>query len=194
VPGRLRVTDHELTTLLSKGDEEAFVEIYRRYWRRLYNSAFKRLKDEDQCEDVVQNIFTDLWERRNGLEITNIEAYLTTAVRFQVIKFSSRNLSKNHFVDLVETTLTSSLLTDSSLLDDELAELLRLWMSALPEKRRKIFVMHFIEGLDTNHIAEQLGLSQKTVQNQLAVTSGALRNQILRVFLFTAAAETLTRL
>jgi RNA polymerase sigma-70 factor (family 1) len=194
VPAHLLATNDELSTLFSKGDEEAFVEIYRRHWRRLFNSAYKRLKDEEQCEDIVQNVFADLWERRNGVEIANVEAYLTTAVRFKVINVSSRNLAKNHFVDLVENTLTSSLLTDSALLDDELSELLRLWLAALPEKRRKIFEMHFIQGLDTSRIAKLLGLSHKTIQNQLAVASGALRSHIFRLFLFAAATDTLTTL
>lgn len=55
----------QLTALLREGDGEAFVEIYRRNWRMMYNAAFKRLHDEKQCEDLVQNVFTDLWARRS---------------------------------------------------------------------------------------------------------------------------------
>jgi RNA polymerase sigma factor (sigma-70 family) len=183
VRARLLYTDSDLITLLSDGSEEAFDEIYQRHWRKLFNSAYKRLRDEDQCEDLLQNVFADLWERRKEVKISNIEAYLTTAVRFQVIKISSRSRSNGHFVDLVETTLTSPLLADTPLNDQELSELLRLWMAALPEKRRKIFAMHFIDGLESSHIAALLDLSQKTVQNQLAVASGALRNEILRISL-----------
>lgn len=187
-------TDNELIALLVAGDEEAFVSIYRRHWRKLYNAAYKRLNDEDQCEDLVQNVFMDLWERRQSLLITNLEAYLMTAVRFQVIKISTRGRRKSHFVDLLETTLTSSFLTDFPLIEHELSELLERWMAALPEKRRKIFVMHFMDGIESDHIAQLLELSQKTVQNQLSVASGALRSQILRHFLFILTSEMVSSL
>ena len=181
--------DSHLITLLRNGDEEAFVEIYRRHWRKLYNAAYKRLKDADLCEDLVQNVFMDLWERRESVSILNLEAYLITAVKFQVIKISTSSRSKNHFIDLLETTLTSSLSTDYPLIEHELSELLRLWMAALPEKRRKIFIMHYMEGIDPQHIAEILGLSQKTVQNQLSIASGALKSQLLRVFLLIITSD-----
>lgn len=189
MPAHSSETDSHLITLLRNGDEEAFVEIYRRHWRKLYNAAYKRLKNADVCEDLVQNVFMDLWERRESVSILNLEAYLITAVKFQVIKISTSSRSKNHFIDLLETTLTSSFSTDYPLIEHELSELLRLWMAALPEKRRKIFIMHYMEGIDPLHIAEILGLSQKTVQNQLSIASGALKSQLLRVFLLIITSD-----
>ena len=182
-------TDSDLVSLLTDGDEVAFVEIYRRHWRRLYNAAFKRLQDEDQCEDLVQNIFIDLWERRREVLIGNLEAYLITAVKFQVLKFATRERSARHFVDALDSGLTSSLRSDSSLMEGELAGLLQLWVAALPEKRKTIFLMHFTEGMDPEQIAVALGLTPKTVQNQLALASGTIRNHLSKLLVMSVLLE-----
>ncbi|MFN8345246.1 MAG: sigma-70 family RNA polymerase sigma factor [Spirosomataceae bacterium] len=176
-------SEQELTALLREGNETAFVEIYRRNWQRMYNTAYKRLKDAYQCEDLVQNIFTDLWERRTEILIGNLQAYLQTAVKFQVIKYSTRTSDVSPFVEILETTLASADNTDDPIIENELSELVRLWVAALPEKRREIFVLYYMEEHSSHRIAELLGISQKTVQNQLATAANALRSQLSKVLL-----------
>ncbi len=177
--------DQQLSALLSSGDEVAFGEIYRRNWQGMYNAAYKRLKNEAQCEDLIQNIFTDLWERRDEIVIENLPAYLHTAVRFQVIKYSSRHLGPLPFLDTFETTLVSPVRTDDSLLENEVLNLVKLWIAALPEKRREIFLMHYNEDLSSARIAEALGISQKTVQNQLSTATNMLRARLARILLLS---------
>jgi len=175
----------QLAALLREGDGEAFVEIYRRNWRSMYNSAFKRLRDEKQSEDLVQNIFTDLWERRGEVEIENIAAYLLTAVKFQVIRHTTRNPGSSPLTDSLESTLISSLQPEDSLIEQETLEIVKLWISALPEKRREIFLMYYREELSSSRIAEMLGISKKTVQNQLLTATNSIRDQLSKIlFLF----------
>jgi RNA polymerase sigma-70 factor (ECF subfamily) len=187
-------TEQELTALLREGSEPAFVEIYRRNWQRMYNTAYKRLKDPFQCEDLVQNIFTDLWEKRTEILINNLQAYLQTAVRFQVIKYSTRTSNVSHFADILETTLASAGNTDDPIIENELLELVRLWVAALPEKRREIFILYYMEEHPSDRIAELLGISQKTVQNQLATAANALRSQLSKVFLISLILQFPTRM
>jgi DNA-directed RNA polymerase specialized sigma24 family protein len=76
--------DQELIILIKQDDSNAFTKIYQKYWQELYNAAYKRNRNREQCQDIVQNVFTDLWNRRMALTIDNLQAFLHTAVRFQV--------------------------------------------------------------------------------------------------------------
>lgn len=167
--------DSELFGLVKSGDETAFSALYRRHWQRMYNGAFKRLQCKDQSQDIVQNIFVDLWERKESVEIANVEAYLHTAVRFQVFKFTSRQPERSAFLQTFEATLPGTFRADDTVLENEVQNLLTLWIEALPDKRREIFLLHCFHGLQTSDIADRLGISQKTVQNQLNTANTELR-------------------
>jgi len=178
---------HALFDLLKQGDEVAFGKIYTLYWIELYNAAYKRLPEKEKCQDIIQNIFTDLWNRKAELDLANPVAYLHTAVRFQVLKHIARSPKNSFFGESFENNLISPLQADGILLEKEVAELITLFIKALPEKRRKIFVMHYFEGLSTAKIAFELNISQKTVQNQLTVATQALRLRLTHLFLFVSA-------
>ena len=76
--------DTYLVFLLMEGDRRAFDEIYERYWKRLYNDTYKRLKSIEKIEEIVQDVFSNLWTSRGKRNIQNIYPYLLTAVRYQV--------------------------------------------------------------------------------------------------------------
>lgn len=170
-----QICDGELFGLVKSGDETAFSALYRRHWQRMYNSAYKRLQCKDQSQDIVQNIFVDLWERKESVEIENLEAYLHTAVRFQVFKLTSRQPQQSAFLQTFEATLAGTFRADDAVLENEVRSLLTLWIEALPGKRREIFLLHCFHGLPTADIADRLGISQKTVQNQLNTAHTELR-------------------
>lgn len=171
-----------LFALIKQDDASAFENIYNKYWLTLFNSAYKRLKDRDKCQDLVQNVFTDLWNRRNELEIQNLQAYLHVAARFQCLKTISQNLRQAYFVDAFETDIISSLKADGNLLEQEIKQVITNFIQALPSKRREIFMMHYEQELSTADIAAILDISQKTVQNQLTTASHALRLRLTHFF------------
>ena len=184
-----RNSEHDkiLFDLLKQGDEAAFGEIYKLYWVELYNAAYKRLPEKEKCQDVIQNVFTDLWNRKTELDLEKPLAYLHTAVRFQVLKHISRTPKNNYFATSFENQLISPLDADGALLDREAKLLIELFIKALPEKRRKIFLMHYFEGLSTARISVKLNVSQKTVQNQLTTATHALKFRLTHLFLLVAA-------
>lgn len=173
-----------LFALLKQGDETAFEKIYKRYWVELYNSAYKRLPEKEKCKDIIQNVFADLWNRRNETDIENPAAYLHTAVRFQVLKQITRSPKNSFIATHFETELISPLSSDDCILEKEAKTLIELYISALPEKRRNIFVMHYYEGLSTANIALKLNVSRKTVQNQLTNASHGLRFRLTHLFFY----------
>ncbi|MDN3586722.1 sigma-70 family RNA polymerase sigma factor [Pedobacter aquatilis] len=180
--------DNVLFDLLRKGDEAAFGKIYKLYWAELYNAAYKRLPEKEKCQDIIQNVFADLWNRKAELDLQKPLAYLHTAVRFQVLKQISKGSKHNLFSSTFEQKLISPLQTDGELLEKEARLLIELFIKALPEKRRKIFLLHYFEGLSTAKIAVELNVSQKTVQNQLTTATHALKFRLTHMILILVAA------
>jgi RNA polymerase sigma-70 factor (ECF subfamily) len=115
--------DSELVHLLLQDDKNAFDELYRRYLPILFNSAFKRLKSIDLSKDIIQEVFIDLWLRRGRVQIENIQAYLLTAVRFQVLKLISQEKHNTSFIEPFENMAVSSLNADGEIIDKELFHL-----------------------------------------------------------------------
>ena len=176
--------DIYLFGLLKQGDEVAFSKIYELYWAELYNTAYKRLPEKEKCQDIIQNVFADLWNRKGELDLQKPLAYLHTAVRFQVLKHLYKNSRNNSFNATFEEKLISPLQTDGALLEKEVRILIELFIKALPEKRRKIFLLHYFEGLSTAKISIELNISQKTVQNQLTTATHALKFRLTHLFLW----------
>ena len=176
--------DIELLLSLKNGERSAFEEIFNRYWSSLYDAAYKRLKDKDQCKDIVQDVFADLWIRREKIRIENLSAYLHTAIRFQIFKLASRNKIAPVFIELFESIASSPYHPGIELEEKELNELAQAWIESLPEKRKVIFLLHFRENLSTKEIAEKLGISQKTVQNQLGTASRDFMDRVMGSTLF----------
>lgn len=180
-------TDKELLILISKDNSKAFEEIYRRYWESLLDSSYKRIKDIDNSKDIVQNIFIDLWNRRAKVEIDNLAAYLNTAVRFQIFKLSAKKKSNPIFVELFDIIIATQCNIESSIQDKELKALFEAWLKCLPEKRKQIFVLHCLENLTTNEIAEKLQISQKTVQNQVGRATADFYDKVILSFIIFIA-------
>lgn len=180
--------DKELLGQLSTGSESAFDSIYRKYWPSLYDSAFRRLENWHQAEDLVQEVFLRLWNKRAELHIDNLAAYLHTAVRFEVLTYISRHRAPVSFYEPFEAMFLEQNLPDARIRIKELIDLIAAYAHSLPEKRRQIFLLHIDEKLSTKEMAEILNISQKTVQNQLATALKGLRGYIdptLLLVLFT---------
>lgn len=174
--------DSDLLLQLKQGNRGAFDEIYNRYWGVLYNAAYKRTRDREQCMDAIQNVFIDLWQRRAEVHITHLSAWLHQAVRFQILKAIAKNPQQSVFVSDFEQLLTSPITTDDRLQEKEAIQLIELWLQTLPEKRRNIFILHYKDGLTTRQIAEHLGISQNTVQAQLYTATAGLREKLGKLF------------
>ncbi|MCE6992464.1 RNA polymerase sigma factor [Dyadobacter sp. CY323] len=177
-----QATDSELTFLLQEGREAAFDEIYKRHWKKLYNEAFRRLHDAGLCEEVVQDVFIDLWNKRAQREIENLLPYLLTTVKYQVFALYKKNKALPYFEEPLEHMAVSSLHSDSRCFEEELIAAVNSWLSLQPEGRRKIFRMRYLEGMPTKEIASELNISHKTVQNQLHSSKGSLKLSISKLF------------
>lgn len=176
-------TDEELIPLLKQGHQGAFNCIYERHWHALYQTAYRRLADREQCSDIVQDVFIDLWEHRNTKDIGKLLPYLHTAVRYRVYTLLAKGKALPAFVEPFEQMLTSPFTADGPFGEQEMRLVLVAWLDTLPHKRRRIFELHYLEGRSTKEIAEELQVSQKTVQNQLHTASHSLRALLVKTII-----------
>ena len=172
------ILDSVLVQQLSQEDRKAFEIIYSKYWRPMLDAAWKGLHDKQAAEDLVQGVFLDLWHRRKQLQVNNLECYLKTAVRYKVLNHVVRTKHTLEFFESFHEIFQEKHTPESVLLAKNLMELVHAYATTLPAKRREIFMLHVQSRLTSREIAENLGLSQKTVQNQLGISLQGLRTRL----------------
>lgn len=159
-------SDEVLLKLLRQEGLEAFEEIYRRYWKRLYSMSYKRVQSREISEELVQDIFTSLWVARNTVIIDNLSAYLFSAVKYKVINHLAKEFSKKTYAERQLASVKEDNSTEEKVLLDDLEGALEKAIGKLPAKRQMIFKLHRQENLSIKQVASQLGISEKTVENQ----------------------------
>ena len=177
------ISDEALMARVAAGDHQAFSQLYDRHWEDAFNAAYGRLKDMEQCRDIVQNVFVSLWDRRGKVTIDNFRRYLLTAVKFQVIKYSTRNPQRSSLTRDFSELILSPTGADDLLLQKDLLRLLECFLDTLPRKRREIFILHFRENLSAAEIAARLNISKKTVQNQLLNVNADFQDRMSQIML-----------
>jgi RNA polymerase sigma-70 factor (ECF subfamily) len=156
-----------LVKSLSKDNLLAFNALYNEYSGRLYRFAFGYLKSEDETEELVQEVFTTIWEKRADLkEELSFKSFLFT-IAFNIIRkhFRTRTYLTEYFKKGIGDDLDMQ--TSQKITYDSLNQYVTELVNQLPERRREIFIKSRFEGLSIKEIAEILGISHKTVENQL---------------------------
>jgi RNA polymerase sigma-70 factor (ECF subfamily) len=175
-------SDILLLRLLQEGNTRAFDTLFEKYWQKAYADAYKRLGNHDDAKDIVQDIFSHIWFNRETTHIDNLAAYLHVAVRNKVIKLVAKQKVTHPFFDILENASVETGGADSDLLWKDFFQSYDAIVQALPPKRQEIFKLRFHEDLRTKEIAKQLGITIKTVQNQLGKAIETLKVSLLRLF------------
>lgn len=173
-------TDSELLLLLKEGDHAAFTEIYKRYSGLLYLHAYKRLKEREEARDIVQELFTLLWKKREEIHIhTGLAGYLYAAVRNRVIKAITRRETESGYYDSLRASIVRGVsVTDHLARERELAAIIEREIGELPAKMRRIFNLSRRSCLSHKEIAQQLQLSESTVKKQVNNALKVLRAKL----------------
>lgn len=160
---------------------ENFSTIYVSYHAKLVRFASDYLPSLEDAENVVHDVFIDLWKNREQIdEIKHINAYLFRLVRNRCLDFIKHKVHEKAYEDyaLLEYQAREGALDmmgDSSLLTDELMLIVREEVIKLPPRCRQIFEMSRVDGLSHAEIANQLMLSENTVGVQLSIALRRLR-------------------
>ena len=179
-------TDEQLLQLLKEGNEAAFTEIYRRFWKLLFSVAANKLNDPEDAKELVQDVFINLWKRHEELTIDHsLKAYLAGAVKFRVYtRLSLKEKRRRQEAGLIPApSFSTPYIEDQVNLEDLMAKL-DIAAAQLPERCRLVYQLSRDEGLSRKEIAKQLNISEKTVENQVTRALHHLRT-VLRSFLFS---------
>jgi RNA polymerase sigma-70 factor (ECF subfamily) len=166
---------------LSHGNERAFTALYNKYKNIVYSLALKITKSKTLSEEVVQDVFLKIWQKKDELkDIGDFESYLFISGRnhiFNIIKKMAKeeNLKKN-----IGNSDLSSYATDSFLEDEQYTLLLNQILLKLPPQQQKIYQMAKVEGLSHQNIAEILDISPLTVKKHMALALKIIRIQLAR--------------
>lgn len=165
---------------LKQDNKQAFNEMFNAYWERLFKSAYNVLKDKKICEDIVQDVFIDIWKKRKNLEIkVSLEKYLFSCVRYQVFnqfRKNQKNLRSEVFENL--ELRCSDLNPESEVLYKELVQKVDSVVEELPEKCRVVYKMSREEQLSHKEISTRLDISSKTVEKHITKALFVLRTSI----------------
>lgn len=172
--------DSELLDLLKSGDHAAFTEIYNRYWDKLYVVAYNRLSDELEAEEAVQNIFLSLWKRKETLQLTHsLSTYLSVSVKYQIFTRLAQLKRERQRTDQLKIVAVEGQETTAEWLSEkELKKQLEEAVNTLPEKCRLVFQLSREENLTNKQIAEELDISEKTVEGHMTKALTTLRGSL----------------
>ena len=173
--------ESQLVKRLSKGNLLAFNILYKEYSGRLYRFALGYLKAETEAEELVQEVFMIIWEKRADLKHElSFKSFLFT-IAFNIIRkhFRTKAYQAKFFKSTISAEMeiqTSQAPTYDSLIFTFINEL----VNKLPERRKAIFIKSRFEGLRIKEIAEELKISTKTVENQLTDALKFIRTNLNR--------------
>ncbi len=178
--------EKELLDELRKGNEKAFVSLYDMYWEKLYYSCYQRIRLKEESEDIIHELFLELWNRRSVLEIrTTFSVYIFTALKYKIYRFIDSRNSRGKYVERMGEEEPASLEKAENILEfNELYKLIEYKIEELPEKCRLIFKMSRNEEMNAKEISKQLNLSESTVQNQITKAKKILKDGLKEYFTF----------
>lgn len=174
------LSEQEIIGAIREGNERIFEEIFRKYYQSLCNYANSILKEMDEAEEVVQNLFLSIWEKRSDLEISiSLKSYLYRAVHNHCLNrikhLKVREEYQQYAVNFYDASYES---VSQTVMKNELETKIEEAIKKLPEQCRLIFRMSRFEELKYHEIAEQLELSPKTVENQIGKALKILRVEL----------------
>lgn len=174
-----QIADIDLFSLVKKDDNKAFEELYNRHWCALVESASKRLQIRQKAEDIVQNIFVDLYQRRYSIELTfSLKSYLTRALKFKILnEYRSSSIRSSYSESLF---LNAHCKNDFSneMEAKELNQSIERTLRQLPEKCQNVFVLSRKENLSNKDIATGLNISVSTVEKHISKALKSLRTNL----------------
>ena len=184
-----KLSDDDLIRRLKSDELGAFKELYIRHWKALFSEAYKRLKNRELSEEVVQELFANLWAKRHYLQInTTVGGYLFVSVSHYVIDhYRKETIRMKYREDFKIGHNEADYSTEHTIMLKDLASTVENEISQLPDKCRSVYELSRNQHKTNKEIAQHLGISEKTVENHLTKALKRLRfglSNYLPAFIF----------
>ena len=159
------IGDNVLLLQLASGDTSAFETIYHRYSKSLFHFCNKNIFRKEDSEEILQDVFISLWERREHLQITSLKQYLFSAVRYKIIRYIQHNKVKQKYVEhfrnfeQVYDEIAEPKKDQSEVFAD-----VEKHLGPLPDRCKHAFLLRLHENLTNAEIAARMNISKKTVE------------------------------
>jgi RNA polymerase sigma-70 factor (family 1) len=179
--------DNLLVNMLKDDDELAFKEIYVRYWKELYRVAYTKTHLKEVSEELTQNLFVDLWRRRQIVVVNSLSCYLFGSLKFSIINHYKSQLIKDQYqVKHQQKKEPATSPADELTLLNDLSTALNHSIALLPKKTGEVFRLSRIDNCSTKEISQQLNISEKAVEYHITQSLKSMR-YYLKEYLFTSS-------
>ena len=174
-----QLDDERLVVFLGEGKRNAFEEIYRRYWYKLYSIAYHQTGIREEAEELVQEVFLKLWSRRADVQIRHLGMYLTVAIRNQVYDYIKSKISYRKYQEyLIFQEIHQYYATEEVVNFTDLTNVVEKVLNRLPEKSAEIFKRSRFENQSVKEIALGLNLSEKAVEYHITKSLRFLKEHL----------------
>ncbi|MCG8311380.1 MAG: RNA polymerase sigma-70 factor [Cytophagales bacterium] len=179
-------SDRDLLSGLKAGSHRCFETLFYRYCKNIFQVSYKYLNDSSEADGVVQEVFLKVWKYRTSInEGLTFQPYLVRIAKGIIFNKFKRKLTEVAYLNYPRHIKLGSNQTEDSVFYKELQSIFEEGVRNLPERRRMIFSLSRQDGLSNKEIAGKMGISEKTVENQI---TGALK--YLRKFLHSKGIST----
>jgi len=168
--------------LLGADHSIAFEDVFKTHFKALHSYAFTIVKDDTTAEEMVQNVFCRLWEKKEKIRINqSLKAYLYRSVYHESLNYLKHEKVKASYQHYAARNMEEGIPATAKISLKELEQRLSVALNLLPEQCRTIFQMSRFEELKYREIATQLGISIKTVESQMGKALRIMRTQLADV-------------
>jgi RNA polymerase sigma-70 factor (ECF subfamily) len=174
------ISIEEIIRRLKKDDKSAVDELFSYYYPRLYHFSKSILKIENEIDDILQEVFVKIWLNRQKIgNAETFNAYIFTITKNEVLNLIRNNLKDQTFKDeLYLRTVAEEYQTQNLIEFDEIKMGIDKIVTSLPEKRQQVFILSRTEGLSNKEIAQQLNISEKTVEDHITHAIKYIKNSM----------------
>jgi RNA polymerase sigma-70 factor (family 1) len=180
-------TNDDLMREIKADNMLAFDALYRKYSKKLYKFGYSILKSKEESENLIQDVFLHLWENRHNVEKNaSIQSYVFTIAYNSAISILRKKAKDFQFVEYLKSLQENTEEPVNVELEyNELTVKLDEIIKALPQRQKEVYILHKVEGLKYNIIAEQLHISVNTIENHMSRALKTIRGKLGNYSLFT---------
>ncbi|MFZ6012927.1 MAG: RNA polymerase sigma-70 factor [Bacteroidota bacterium] len=180
------IEDHELLNLIASHDEHAFREVYVRYWKSVFLLAYKKVHSKEVAEELTQNLFISLWEKRQENRILNLQPWLFTSIRYGIINYYKSQIVHEKYLSYIQgSTDEFEHTTEQLTLFQDLSEAIEKGIALLPQKTQEVFKLSRVENRSVKEISQAMNISEKAVEYHITQSLRLMRIHLKDYLVFS---------